>query len=108
MFVDQLLELYRAGILRRRAYDSLPLERRWPPDTRSALTPTSCRRCAAWVSARADEAQFADLQRHGVFREDIEFSAGRVRSPAGNGSGPTLATRQLRAHGRASASDGAA
>ncbi|MGH8275544.1 MAG: hypothetical protein ACRETH_02500, partial [Steroidobacteraceae bacterium] len=27
MFVDQLLELYRAGILRRRAYDSLPLER---------------------------------------------------------------------------------
>src|SRR6266853_234594 len=27
MFVDQLLELYRAGILRRRVYDSLPLER---------------------------------------------------------------------------------
>src|SRR2546421_9466093 len=26
-FVDQLLELYRAGILRRRVYDSLPLER---------------------------------------------------------------------------------
>src|SRR5204862_85988 len=27
MFVDQLLELYRAGILRRRVYDALPLER---------------------------------------------------------------------------------
>src|SRR3977135_690172 len=27
MFVDQLLELYRAGILSRRVYDSLPIER---------------------------------------------------------------------------------
>ena len=27
MFVDQLLELYRAGVLRRRAYDCLALER---------------------------------------------------------------------------------
>ncbi len=27
MFIDQLLDLYRAGVLRRRAYDSLPLER---------------------------------------------------------------------------------
>ncbi len=27
MFIDQLLELARAGVLRRRVYDSLPLER---------------------------------------------------------------------------------
>ena len=27
MFIDQLLDLYRAGVLRRRVYDSLPLER---------------------------------------------------------------------------------
>ncbi len=27
MFIDQLLDLFRAGVLSRRAYDSLPLER---------------------------------------------------------------------------------
>jgi acyl-CoA hydrolase len=84
MFVDQLLELYRAGILRRRAYDSLPLERllaaghpeRFDADILPALR-------GVGVGPQLSEAQFADLQRHGVFREEVEFSAGRVRTPGG-------------------------
>jgi acyl-CoA hydrolase len=84
MFVDQLLELYRAGILRRRAYDSLPLERllaagqaeRFDAQILPALR-------GVGVGPVLSEAQFAELQRHGVFREEVEFSAGRVRVPGG-------------------------
>jgi acyl-CoA hydrolase len=84
MFVDQLLELYRAGILRRRAYDSLALERllaaghaeRFDAQILPALR-------GVGVGPVLSDAQFADLQRHGVFREEVEFSAGRVRVPGG-------------------------
>ncbi len=84
MFVDQLLELYRAGILRRRAYDSLPLERllaaghaeRFDAAILPALRDVG-------VGPLLSEGEFADLKRHGVFREEVEFSAGRVRAPGG-------------------------
>jgi acyl-CoA hydrolase len=85
MFVDQLLELYRAGILRRRVYDSLGLERllasgetgeRFDERILSLLL-------AAGVPARLDAAQFAQLQRHGVFREDVEFADARLRARGG-------------------------
>ncbi|MGB9332719.1 MAG: acetyl-CoA hydrolase/transferase C-terminal domain-containing protein, partial [Steroidobacteraceae bacterium] len=82
MFVDQLLELYRAGILRRRAYDSLPLERLLAaghPERFDAEILPALR--GVGVGPQLSEAQFADLQRHGVFREEVEFSAGRVRAP---------------------------
>jgi acyl-CoA hydrolase len=84
MFVASLLELYRAGVLRRRAYDSLPLERvlaaggseRFDAGILAALL-------RAGVGPRLSAAEFADLRRHGVFREDVEFSAGRVRARGG-------------------------
>jgi acyl-CoA hydrolase len=85
MFVDQLLELYRAGILRRRVYDSLPLERllaagaaaeRFDADILERLV-------AVGVGPLLSDAEFADLKRHGVFREEVELDAGRLRAPGG-------------------------
>ncbi len=85
MFVDQLLELYRAGVVRRRVYDSLPLERllaagatgeRFGAEILEQLA-------AAGVGPLLGEAEFADLRRHGVFRADVEFADGRVRVRGG-------------------------
>jgi acyl-CoA hydrolase len=84
MFVDQLLELYRAGVLRRRVYDSLPIERLLaagePERFDATLLP---KLLAAGVGPLLNEAQFTDLKRHGVFREEVEFSGGRVRPRGG-------------------------
>ena len=84
LFVDQLLELYRAGVLRRRAYDSLPIERLLaggePERFDATLLP---KLLAAGVGPLLNEAQFTDLKRHGVFREDVEFEGGRVRARGG-------------------------
>jgi len=86
MFVDQLLELYRAGILRRKVYGSLPLERllaageieeRFDERILESLA-------AAGVGPRLAAAQFHELQHYGVFREDVEFAAGRVRVAGGS------------------------
>ena len=85
MFVDQLLELYRAGILRRRVYDSLPLERllasgqtleRFDERILGQLA-------AAGAGPVLSGAEFAQLKCYGVFREDVEFAEGRVRAAGG-------------------------
>jgi hypothetical protein len=85
MFVDQLLELYRAGVLRRRVYDSLPIERllgsarggeRLDEGTLGLLA-------AAGAGPALSAAEFADLRRYGVFREDTEFADGRMRARGG-------------------------
>jgi acyl-CoA hydrolase len=85
MFVDQLLELYRAGILRRRAYDCLALERllaQGQPERFDAGILGALR--DAGVGPRLNAAEFAALRHHGVFREDVEFGAGRVRARGGS------------------------
>jgi acyl-CoA hydrolase len=85
MFVDQLLELYRAGVLSRRVYDCLPLERllaageigeRFDERILGLLV-------AAGAGPRLSAAEFAELQRYGVFREDVEFADGRMRERGG-------------------------
>ena len=82
MFVDQLLELYRAGVLRRRVYDWLPLERllaagaaaeRFDAGILAALA-------AEGVGPALKPAEFAALKAYGVLREDVEFDSGRVRA----------------------------
>jgi acyl-CoA hydrolase len=85
MFVDQLLELYRAGILCRRVYDCLAIERllasgrigvRFGADILGLLAQTG-------APAQLDARQFAELKHYGVFREEVEFAAGRIRAPGG-------------------------
>ncbi|MBV6416624.1 MAG: hypothetical protein CMLOHMNK_01232 [Steroidobacteraceae bacterium] len=82
MLVDQMLDLMRAGILRRQVYASLPLMRlldrgriseRFGADILEALL-------EAGVAPRLDAATFGELQRHGVFRSEARFEAGRIRT----------------------------
>ncbi|HEX4619881.1 MAG TPA: acetyl-CoA hydrolase/transferase C-terminal domain-containing protein, partial [Steroidobacteraceae bacterium] len=99
MFVDQLLELYRAGIVRRRAYDSLPLERLLAAGAIGERFDAGIleRLAAAGVGPRLSEAEFADLQRHGVFREDVEFAGGRIRERGGEWLPADLSAADARA-----------
>ena len=99
MFVDHLLELYRAGILRRRVYDCLPLERlldsgaigeRFDSHILELLA-------AAGVGPRLTAAEFAQLQRYGVFREEVEFAGGRMRARGSEWIAADLSDPQLRA-----------
>jgi hypothetical protein len=98
MFVDGLLELYRAGILRRRAYDCLALERvlaqgqaeRFGPEILEALL-------SAGAGPELDEAEFAALRCHGVFREDTEYLGGRLRARGGEWIAADLSDAAARA-----------
>ena len=99
MFVDQLLELYRAGILCRRVYDSLPLERllssgqtgeRFDERILGLLA-------AAGAGPVLSSAEFADLKCHGVFRQDVEFADARVRAAGGEWITANLADPASRA-----------
>jgi acyl-CoA hydrolase len=99
MFVDQLLELYRAGILCRRVYDSLPLERllssgqtgeRFDERILGLLA-------AAGAGPVLSSAEFARLKCHGVFRQDVEFADARVRAAGGEWIAADLADPVSRA-----------
>src|SRR5436305_3070931 len=99
MFVDQLLELHRAGILRRRVYDSLLIERllssgspgeRLDEGTLGALAATG-------AGPVLGGAEFAELKAHGVFREDVKFGGGRVRARGGEWIAADLADPASRA-----------
>ena len=99
MFVGQLLELYRAGIMRRKVYECLPLER-----LRAAGEIAECfdasileSLAAAGVGPRLDAAQFQELQHYGVFHDEVRFEGGRVRAPDGSWFEPDLADGASRA-----------
>jgi acyl-CoA hydrolase len=85
MLVDQMLDLMRAGILRRHVYGSLPLMRllasgrigeRFDGTILEALRDVG-------VGPRLEACEFEELRRHGVFRSDTRFRDGRIRSPDG-------------------------
>ncbi len=85
MFVDQLLELFRAGILRRCVYDSLPLERLLASGQLTERFDAALleRLAAVGVGPRLTAAEFEQLRHYGVFRADVEFAAGRMRAAGG-------------------------
>jgi acyl-CoA hydrolase len=93
MFVDQMLDLHRAGILRRRVYDSLPLSRliatgnvgdRFDERILGDLPHVG-------IGPRLDAAQFGHLRHFGVFRQDCEWRDGRIVSPEGESIAADLA-----------------
>lgn len=97
MFVDQLLELYRCGVLRRRAYDYLPLERllaAGQPERFDEQILTDL--LAVGVPALLDEAHFEKLRVHGVFREEVEYEAGRLRARGGTWIAADLSDKAAR------------
>jgi acyl-CoA hydrolase len=98
MFVDQLLELYRAGILSRRVYDSLPIERIVSSGAGGRLDERTLEALAeAGVGPVLSRAQFAELARYGVFRDDVEFADGRIRVRGGKWIAADLADPSSRA-----------
>src|SRR5262249_56294658 len=83
MFVDYLLELYRAGILRRQVYDCLALERLLAAGSISERFDEHIleRLAAAGAGPRLAAAEFATLQHYGVFLHSGQFEDGPVPLP---------------------------
>jgi acyl-CoA hydrolase len=99
MFVDQMLDLYRAGILRRRVHDYLPLQRALAANGSSKHVDESLLESllANGAGPVLTAAEVAALRAAGVFRADVRFDAGRVISPEGNKLSPDLADAGARA-----------
>jgi acyl-CoA hydrolase len=99
MFIDQLLDLYRAGVLRRRVYDSLPIERLL---ARGAMRERFDEGIldnlhAAGAGPQLTQAEFDELQTYGVFRSDVEYANGRMRAGDGRWIDANLADAGCRA-----------
>jgi len=85
MFVDYLLELYRAGILRRQVYDCLALERLLAAGEIGERFDEHIleRLAAAGAGPRLSAPEFVTLQQYGVFLDAVQFEGGHVRLPGG-------------------------
>ena len=85
MFVDQMLDLYRAGILRRRVYDYLPLQ--CVLAANGSGTRVDARLLEGLLAAGAGPvlgaADFAELRQAGVLRGECRFEDGCIVSPDG-------------------------
>jgi hypothetical protein len=85
MFVDYLIELYRAGILRRQVYDCLALERLLAAGSIAERFDERIleRLAQAGAGPRLSAGEFATLQHYGVFLDGVQFEGGRVGLPGG-------------------------
>jgi acyl-CoA hydrolase len=99
MFVDQMLDLYRAGILRRRVYDYLPLQRALAANGSSTRVDEALLEglLAAGAGPRLDAADVAALRRAGVLRSDTRFENGAIISPEGTRIDADLSNAKSRA-----------
>ncbi len=103
MFVDQMLDLYRAGILRRRVYDYLPLQRALAANGSSTkvdaalLDAISREKEAAGAGPLLDANDVAALRHAGVLRSETRFENGVIVSPDGVRIEPDLSNPRARA-----------
>ncbi|HTU64701.1 MAG TPA: acetyl-CoA hydrolase/transferase C-terminal domain-containing protein [Steroidobacteraceae bacterium] len=103
MFVDQMLDLYRAGILRRRVYDYLPLQRALAANGSSTKVDAALldaiheQRAALGASPVLEAADIAALRHAGVIRSEIRFDRGDLVTPEGQRIAPDLADPVARA-----------
>ena len=98
MFVDQMLDLYRAGILRRRVYDYLPLQRALAANgSGTRVEPKLLEAMLAHGAGPVlDAAEVAALRAAGVFRSETRWDKGAIVSPDGNRLAPDLADARAR------------
>jgi acyl-CoA hydrolase len=98
MFVDGFLDLYRSGILKRRVYPHVLLQRllneghigeRVTWATLEALL-------EAGLSAQLSQSDFSALQRCGVFHSACRFERGRIHTPSGRSVAADLSTKETR------------
>ncbi|MEO8019042.1 MAG: acetyl-CoA hydrolase/transferase C-terminal domain-containing protein [Pseudomonadota bacterium] len=99
MFVDQMLDLYRAGILRRRVYDYLPLQRALAANGSGSRVDEALLEAllAAGAGPVLDEHEVAALKAAGVLRAETRFHAGHIVSPDGVSIEANLGSAKVRA-----------
>jgi len=99
MFVDQMLDLYRAGILRRRVYDYLPLQRALAANGSNPRVDAALLEglLAAGAGPRLDAADVTALKAAGVLRSETRFENGAIVSPEGTRIDADLANAGARA-----------
>jgi len=98
MFVDGYLHLMKCGVVKRRAYNSIPIQRllnegriteEVTPETLQALLEEKA------IGPRLSASDFAFLQEFGIFREDLGYADGHIvcgdrRIPADLADGATM------------------
>ncbi|HEY6126494.1 MAG TPA: acetyl-CoA hydrolase/transferase C-terminal domain-containing protein, partial [Steroidobacteraceae bacterium] len=98
MFVDQMLDLYRAGILRRRVYDYLPLQRALAGN--GTITRIDETLLEAMLAAGAgpvlSASDVAAFKAAGVFRSETRFDNGHIISPEGTRIEANLGSAKVR------------
>jgi acyl-CoA hydrolase len=99
MFVDQMLDLYRAGILRRRVYDYLPLQRALAENGSITRIDESLLEAmlAAGAGPALNAADVTAFKAAGVFRSDTRFENGCIVAPDGTRIEANLASAKVRA-----------
>ena len=85
MFVDQMLDLWRAGVIRRRVYDSLPLSQLIAQGNIGDRFDARILEDLAHLGfgPQLSQAEFDELQTFGVLRQECRYQSGRIRSPDG-------------------------
>jgi acyl-CoA hydrolase len=104
MFIDGFLDLYRSGVLRRRVYDDLRVQRLLNGQLageridETFLAALSREGCSDPLTAE----EFAQLQKAGVFRPDCRYADGRIENADGQSAAARIGTpdarRELLAH----------
>ncbi|HEY2782148.1 MAG TPA: acetyl-CoA hydrolase/transferase C-terminal domain-containing protein [Steroidobacteraceae bacterium] len=98
MFVDGFLDLYRSGVLRRRVYDDLTIQRLLNAGKIGERIDEQ------FLAALAQEdfgdplsaAEFASLRKAGVFRGDCRYRNGCIENSDGEGAPASFATPEAR------------
>ena len=85
MFVDQMLDLYRAGILRRRVYDYLPLQRALAANGSNSRVDIGLLEglLAAGAGPVLGARDVDELKAAGVLRSECRYQDGAILSPDG-------------------------
>ena len=98
MFVDGFLDLYRSGVLRRRVFDDLRLQRLLNAGTISERIdePLLAAMAREGFADPLSAAEFTVLQDAGVFRRDCRYNRGRIENGDGQSAAASLATPQAR------------
>jgi acyl-CoA hydrolase len=98
MFVDGFLDLYRTGVLRRRVYEDLAIQRLLNSGGISeridAAFLEALSACGFGAPLSAEE--FARLQRCGVFRRDCRYRDGLIENPEGMSTAARLDSAKAR------------
>ncbi len=85
MFVDGFLDLYRAGVLKRRVYDDARLQQLLNEGRirEDAISPGLLDGLEALGERVIRTHEFETLQYHGVFRDDCRYELGHIIAPDG-------------------------